>query len=424
VKKVMRGPSGEFSIHGREMMEISQSGVYESLGVRRLINAAGTQTRFGGAPLPLEVVQAMAEAATSCVRMEELQEAAGRVIAEITGAEAGYVTSGAAAGITLAVAACIARLDVDRMDRLPDASEMPNEIVVHRAHRNAYDHAVRAAGARFVEVGYLGYPGAGGTHPWQIEAAISERTAALYWACIDAKGVVSLEEMCRVAHRHGLPVIVDASAALPPPENLRRFVGAGADLVSFSGGKAIMGPQASGILCGRRELIESVLLQHQDMDVHPETWTYRARYLESGILPGPPHQGVGRGFKVGKEEIVGLVTALRLYVRRDHAADRARWDRLVRSVLDGIANVPRVRGISVCPPSQPIPRARLELDEAALGFTAFDAINRLLDGTPSVAVSESAAREGALVINPLALRDEDETPLIARLRAVLGCEPG
>jgi len=153
---------------------------YEELGIRPLINAAGTQTRFGGAPLPGEVVAAMAEASTTCVRMEELQEAAGRVIAEITGAEAGYVTSGAAAGITLGVAACIAGFDVARMDRLPETTGMPDEVVVQRAHRNAYDHAVRAAGARFVEVGYLGYPGAGGTHPWQIEAAITERTAAVY----------------------------------------------------------------------------------------------------------------------------------------------------------------------------------------------------------------------------------------------------
>jgi D-glucosaminate-6-phosphate ammonia-lyase len=396
------------------------AGVYEELGVRPLINAAGTQTRFGGAPLPREVVDAMAEASESCARMEELQEAAGRVIAEVTGAEAGYVTSGAAAGITLATAACIAGFDVDRMDRLPDTTDMPNEVIVQRAHRNAYDHAVRAAGARFVEVGYLGYPGAGGTHAWQVEVAITERTAALYWAVIDSKGIVPLEEMCRVAHARNLPVIVDASAALPPPENLRRFIAAGADLVSFSGGKAIMGPQASGILCGRRDLIESVLLQHQDMDVHPETWSYRARYLDTGRLPGPPHQGLGRGFKVGKEEIVGLVTALTSYARRDHAADRARWERLVRAVLDGISDLPHARGSYVCPASLPVPRAHIDLDEVALGLSAFEAINRLIEGTPPIAVSEGRAREGGLVVNPLCLRDRDVEPLVARLRVVLG----
>ncbi len=398
--------------------------VYDRLGVRPVINAAGLQTRFGGAPLPTEVVQAMAEASMQCVRMEELQEAAGRVIAEATGAEAGYVTSGAAAGLTLATAACLARYDVSRMDRLPDTSGIPNEVVVQRAHRNAYDHAVRAAGARFVEVGYLGYPGAGGTHPWQIEAAITERTVALYWATISAKGVVPLEEVCAIAHRHDLPVIVDAAAALPPAENLRRFVAAGADLVSFSGGKAIMGPQASGILCGRHDLIASVLLQNQDMDVHSTTWSYRARYLESGILSGPPHQGMGRGFKVGKEEVAGLITALQRYVLRDHAADTAHWHGLMTSVCEGIAGIPHLQATIVGPPRAAVPQAWIAIDEGALGCTTFDLIGHLLDGSPRVAISESRAVDGTLVINPMALREEDVPHLVNRLRAVTGASRG
>ncbi len=396
------------------------SSVYESLGVRPIINAAGFQTRFGGAPLPREVLDAMAEAASACVRMEELQEAAGKVIAEATGAEAGIVTSGAAAGLTLGTAACLAGLDVARMDRLPDTTGMPDEVVAQRAHRNAYDHAVRAAGARFVEAGYLGYPGAGGTHPWQVEAAISERTAALYWAVMDAPGTVPLAELCRIAHGHSLPVIVDAAAALPPAEHLREFIADGADLVSYSGGKALLGPQASGILCGRKDLIQSVLLQQQDMDVHPESWSYRVRYLESGVLPGPPHQGIGRGFKVGKEEIAGLVTALRRYVQRDHGADHARWERLANDVAEGLAGIPHVRATCFCPPAQAVPRAHVELDEQALGLSTFDAIQRLLDGEPRVAVSEGRARQGGLVVNPTALRDEDLNPLITRLRTVLG----
>jgi L-seryl-tRNA(Ser) seleniumtransferase len=155
------------------------------------------------------------------------------------------------------------------------------------------------------------------------------------------------------------------------------------------------------------------------MDVYPESWTYRARYLASELLPGPPHQGLGRSFKVGKEEIAGLITALRLYVQRDHAADRARWDSAVRAVLDGVAGLPHVQAQYVCEAAHPIPQAHLELAEEALGFTAFDAIRRLLEGTPMVAVNEGRAREGALVVNPIALRDEDICDLVARLRAVL-----
>lgn len=396
------------------------SDFYEQLGVHPVINAVGLVTRFGGGRLAPEVIQAMAEASGACVPMEELQEAAGQVIAAATGAEAGYVTSGAAAGMTLATAACLARLDVNRMDQLPDTSGMPHEVVVQRAHRNAYDHAVRAAGAGFVEAGYLGYPGAGGTHAWQVEAAIGPRTVALYWATIDARGVVPLAEFCRIAHKHDLPVMVDAAAALPPAENLRWFIAEGADLVSFSGGKAIMGPQASGILCGKRDLIASVLLQHQDMDVYPESWSYRQRYLESGLLPGPPHQGLGRGFKVGKEEIAGLVTALRLYVQRDHAADVARWERLMRSVQEGVADVLGMHASYLGPPEHAVPRLLLTLDEQAMGCSAFAVIRQLLDGSPRIAVSEGRAREGALLLNPLALRDDDVAPLIARLRVVLG----
>lgn len=395
------------------------AGFYDTLGVHPVINAAGLQTRFGGGPLPPEVVQAMTEAAGACVRMEELQEAAGRVIAEATGAEAGYVTSGAAAGLTLATAACLAGFDIGRMDRLPDTAGMANEVVVQRAHRNAYDHAVRAAGARFVEVGYLGYPGAGGTHPWQIEAAIGPQTAALYWATIDAQGIVPLGEFCRIAHRRHLPVIVDAAAALPPPENLRHFIAAGADLVSFSGGKALQGPQASGILCGRSDLIASVLLQHQDMDVHPETWSYRARYLDTGLLPGPPHQGLGRGFKVGKEEIAGLVAALRRYVQHDHAADVARWSHQLQAIQAGVEGLSGVRTTYAGPPAHPVPILRLDLDEVAFGCSSFAIIRQLLDGTPSIAVNEGRAREGGLLINPLALRDGDIAPLVVRLQAVL-----
>lgn len=393
--------------------------LYQELGVRPLINAAGTVTRYGGAPLPTAVVEAMAAAATLCVPMEELQEAAGRVIATATGAEAGFVTSGASAGLTLAAAACLARLDVARMDRLPDTSGMPNEIIIHRAHRNAYDHALRAAGAQLIEVGYLGYPGAGGTHAWQLEAAITERTVALHWAVLDDPSVVALDETCRIAHKHGLPVIVDAAAALPPPENLRRFIAAGADLVSFSGGKALLGPQASGILCGQRQLIESALLQQLDMDVYPESWSNRRRYLETNILAGPPHQGLGRGFKVGKEEIAGLVTALRLYVRRDHAADRVRWQHSVEAVLAGVADMPGVRGTYLCPPLHPVPQAHLAVDQGVLGRTAFEIIGRLLAGTPRVAVGEGRARDGILVLTPSALRDEDTPRLVERLRTVL-----
>ncbi|GBD15284.1 D-glucosaminate-6-phosphate ammonia lyase [bacterium HR26] len=398
--------------------------IYEQLGVRPVINAAGPLTRLGGMPLHPDVLAAMREAAQQCVPMELLQEAAGRFLAEVTGAEAGYVTAGAAAGLALAAAACIARLDPAAMDRLPDTSGLRNEIVIQRPHLNAYTRALRLAGARLVEVGYLGYPGQGITWPWQIEAAITERTAAIAYAAQPephSVGAVPLEEVVAIARRHGLPVIVDAAAALPPAENLRRFIAAGADLVAFSGGKAIGGPQATGILVGRAELIDSVALQHQDMDVHPETWAWRERFLETGRLPGPPHHGLGRAMKVGKEEIAGLIAALRRFLALDHAAERRRQVAQLQSILDAVASLPAVRSTELRDdPEGGWPLAIVRLDERALGRPVEAVVNELLAGEPAIAVSQSFLHVRAIGLNASTLQPSEAELVAQRLRAVLG----
>ena len=378
------------------------------LGVRPLVNAAGPLTRLGGGPLAPAVVAAMAEAARSSLKISELQAAAGQVIASATGAEAGYVTSGAAAGLTLSAAACLARGDLALMDRLPDTDGIANEIVVQKPHQVSYNRALRAAGARLVEVGYMGYPGTGATYAWQLEAAIGDRTVAVAHQLVDAPNTIPLAEVVRIAHAHGLPVIVDAAAGLPPPENLRRFVDLGADLVAFSGGKAIGGPQASGLLCGRADLIASVVLQHQDMDVHPRTWERRDE------VPGIPHHGIGRAMKVGKEEIVGLVAALEAYLQRDHAADRACWHAQVSHVaaeLDGLAGV----AVEVVADGRfPVARVRLRDRERAP-----DVVLALEAGEPRVCVGQGLLDQGVLVVNPLVLQAGEERVVAERLRAVL-----
>ena len=296
-------------------------GIYDELGVRTVINASGTLTRLGGSRMAPEVLAAMAEAA-AVVRPDRRLAGAGRRGHRRDHRRRGRLRRhrrGRRA--RLGVAACVAGMDVAAMDRLPDTTGLQNEVVVQRGHRNAYDHAIRAAGVRMVEVGYLGYPGAGGTCPWQIDAAITERTAAVACPILDTPGTVPLPEVCEIAHARGVPVIVDAAAELPPRANLRRFIAEGADLVAFSGGKAIGGPQASGILAGRADLIASVALQHQDMDVRPETWSWRRRCWTTGRLAGVPHQGFGRSMKVGREEIVGLIVALRRFVAGSDEAD-------------------------------------------------------------------------------------------------------
>lgn len=392
--------------------------VYDGLGVRPIINASGTLTRIGGSRMAPEVLTAMAEAAASFVPIDELQVRAGAVIAEITGAEAAYVVAGAAAGLALATAACVAGLDVAKMDRLPDTTGMKDEIVVQRGHRNAYDHMIRSAGVRFVEVGYLGYPGAGGTWGWQLDAAITERTAAMACPILDTPGTLSLPEVVEIAHARNVPVIVDAAAELPPRANLRRFIAEGADLVTFSGGKAIGGPQASGILAGRADLIASVALQHQDMDVRAATWSRRP-WLADGRLGGVPHQGFGRSMKIGREEIVGLVVALQRYVAGDDAVDAERWRARLAIVAEMLAGLRGVTVVHRFVPERPVPRLGLQLDETALDLTAYDVVNRLLDGAPAIAVGEGQAELGTIIVDAQGLTDDEAAIVARRLHAVL-----
>jgi D-glucosaminate-6-phosphate ammonia-lyase len=396
------------------MDQAENSNIYDQLGVRRMINARSYSTKAGGCVLPSEVMDAMREAAQSCIRMEDLQDAASRVIAEVTGAEAGIVTSGASAALTLAAAACLAGLDIVSMNQLPDTSGMKSEVIVHRSHRNDYDHALRLAGVQFVEVGFSYH-----TFAYEVESAISEKTAALFFLAGAHDGVVPFDEFVAIAHRHSLPVIVDASAELPPADNLRFFVERGADLVAFSGGKNIRGPQASGILCGKQQLILSAALQHQDMDVFPETWP-RRHLLAAGTLAGPPHHGVGRGFKVGKEEIVGLITALKRYPSRDFQMELSVWKKDMESIataLHGIAGV-EANVIFPQPNGRPCPNVYVKIDPAVAKVTASDVINRLQEGTPGICVFEKLAASGTLVIMPEALQAREAAVIAARLQAI------
>jgi D-glucosaminate-6-phosphate ammonia-lyase len=384
--------------------------IYESLGVRPIINARSYSTKVGGCPLPLEVLDAMRAAAGCCVRMDELQEAAGRAIAEATGAETGIVTSGASAALTLAAAAAIAGFDVNKMNRLPDTSGMPNEIVVHRSHRNDYDHALRTAGARLVEVGFSYY-----TFPYEVESAITSNTVALFYQAGGDGTVMPLAEFAAIAHRRGLPVIVDAAAELPPAGNLRAFTAAGADLAAFSGGKHLRGPQASGILAGRADLILSAALQHQDMDVFPSTWPLK-RLLAEGRLAGPPHHGVGRGFKAGKEEIAGLITALRLYKDRDFEAELKQWTAAMQTIADAVNGLPGIAAHVQFPqPSgKAVPHAVVRMQGSAA-----DVVNALQEGEPRIYVFEHGADQGVIRFMPEALREGEAEIIARRLREVL-----
>jgi D-glucosaminate-6-phosphate ammonia-lyase len=382
--------------------------IYARLGVRRRINAAGTLTRLGGSLMASDVLDAMREAAQSSVDIGELQSAASRIIARATGAEAGLVTSGASAALTLAAAACLTGYDLARMARLPDTRDMANEIVMIRTHRNAYDHALRAAGATIVDIGHNDRgTGAGlrGIEAWEIEAALGPRTAAFCFVAT-AETKHDLPLVIETCHRRGVPVIVDAAAQLPPAGNLTAFIAAGADLAVFSGGKALGGPQSTGILAGTRDLVASALLQQLDMDVVPQRWSAPDIVDRAKVLV-PPHHGIGRGFKVGKEEIVGLLVALDQFAATDDLTRLRDMETRLQKIAD------TVDGIDARIVSGKVPVLEISAGDAP------GTLARLAANDPPVHVGERKADSGILIVDLQAVRPEDDAALIAALRSAL-----
>ena len=369
--------------------------VYDKLGVTKVVNGAATLTRLGGSLMPPEVVAAMGEAALHFVDIQELQEKVGQQIAEWTHNDAAYVSCGAAAGLALSAAACIAGVDPDKRARLPYSEGMANQVIVHKHNRVGYDFAVRQAGAKLVEVGVDGPATAA-----ELDAAITDQTAAiLYFYNVSRMGgLVPLETGIEIAHRHGVPVIVDAAAQIPPVENLWRFTHMGADLALFSGGKGLRGPQASGLILGRADL------------------------LEACAFHACPNAYIGRPMKVGKEEMVGLMTAVRWYLDLDHEALAQLYEDQVQYAIETLDALPHVTARRSFPSEagQPMPRAEIVLDEAALGLTARDLLTRLREGRPSVAL-QPAGRSG-VYINPQTLEPGQERIVVSRILECLNAD--
>jgi L-seryl-tRNA(Ser) seleniumtransferase len=370
-----------------------------------VVSAAGFKTTLGGGSLPEVVRNAMLEASSGTYRPDDLQTWAAEAIAAATGAESGWVSAGAAAGIAMATAACIAGVQPAEIDRLPAIDGPAPEVMIQRGHRNAYDRAFRSAGTRMVEVGQPRKEGIGLTYEWQLEAAFTDQTVAVaHVAIVDDQGI-PLERVCEIAAAHGVPVIVDAAAELPPVTNLKRFIEAGATAVAFSGGKAIRGPQGSGILAGSRALIESVRLQTLDMDVDVPSWIA----VEGGE---PPHHGMGRTMKLGNEQIVGAVVALQEFVRRDHDAEA---DELARWLEELVPVVRQLGDASVRRDRHFYPR----LVVAGLGPERARAhVEQLAAGTPPIIAAHGPQARGELVIVPEAIA-VSERPLVEEALAGL-----
>ena len=407
------------------LVAVGRMSVYDQWGLEPVINASGAVTRLGGAPMPAEVVEAFVAAARESVPLDQLQAAASRVIGEVTGAEAGLVTSGAAAGLMLGAAAILAGYDPGRMERLPHCDGFPHEFVTAREHRNGYDHAVRAAGARLVEVGFHEVAAGAGVRraeAWEYEAAFGPMTAGVLYV-LGAGSRPPLADVVTRAHARGLPVLVDAAGELPPRSNLRDILATGADLVAFSGGKAIRGPQATGILCGRRDLVGSAALQMLDMDDHDELWDPPEGLIDRKRLRGIPRHGIGRALKVSKEQIAALLTALRLFASGAYDAELPAHRRRLDQVAAALDGLPVACRVTVPADGQSLPLLEIALAEEVVGRTALEVCRALRRGRPPVQVGHGLLHEGKLVINPFHLDDGRAAVLARRLRDELAPRP-
>jgi uncharacterized pyridoxal phosphate-dependent enzyme len=370
-------------------------GIYEKLGVRRVVNANATRTDLGGSLMPAPVLDAMREAAGSFVDMHALQQAVSARLAEITHNEAALVSNGCAAGLFLGTLACMTGDDLGALARLVEdgpAALRRNEVVIHAAHRNPYDRSVRLAGARIVQVGNVWQ-----TFDWELAAALGERTAAVmyfYGNRQRSQGALPLETVIEIAHAANVPVLVDGAAQLPPVENLWRFTKMGADLVFFSGGKGLRGPQASGLIVGRRDLINACAIH------------------------AAPNQRLGRPMKVGKEEMVGLLTAVELYVAMDQSEFRARSEAVVAAWVEELGAIPGVVARRDFPSEagQSLPRAHIAF-APPVGLSGDVVRDTLLAGTPSISVA--VADGGGVFLNPETLQPGEDRIVSDRLIEVI-----
>lgn len=287
--------------------------IYERLGVRPFINGSGTISALGGSIMRPEVAKVMIEASSQFVHWRELQEKAGRRIAEMTGAEGAFISAGAAAGMLLAGAACIAGTDEDAILSLPETGQRPNEFVISFVDPHLYIHqGFRACGGKLVAAGTEE-----SVTPRDYDRAVTDKTAALVFF-LGVQPREQLPDVIAVGRRHGIPVIVDAAAQLPPRSNLTDLTKLGASLVVFSGGKALCAPEATGLILGKKELIEACAVN------------------------GHPNFAIGRGMKVGKEAIAGLLRAVELFMEQDEEALLRDWRRQADLISEAVESTPGV----------------------------------------------------------------------------------
>jgi L-seryl-tRNA(Ser) seleniumtransferase len=358
---------------------------FRDLGIRPFINAAGTYTAMTASLMPPEVIDAIEYASKHYVMLSELQDKVGERIASLVHAEAAMVTSGAASALTLGTAAVLTGTDERKIVDLPNLATMKSEVIIQKSHRFGYDHAVRNCGVKLIEV----------ETREDLERAINPQTAMmLFYNNNNTEGRIRDEEFAQLGKKHGVPTFNDAAADVPPVENLWKYTKMGFDLVTFSGGKGIRGPQSAGLLLGRKDLIAAARLN------------------------APPNGNtVGRGMKVNKEEILGMLVALEMYLEKDHAQERREFDKraeVIRAAAAGVSGV--TADVFVPDVANHVPHVRITWDAAQKGLTAAEAVKALRDGEPSIG-TRSEGKD--VVVGVWMMRQGEEKVVARRLKEVL-----
>jgi L-seryl-tRNA(Ser) seleniumtransferase len=358
---------------------------FRELGVRPFINAAGTYTDMTASLMPPEVMQAMSYAGQHYVMLNELHDRVGERIAALVRSEAAMVTCGAASALTLGTAGVLTGTDRDKIARIPNLDGMKSEVIIQKSHRFGYDRAVRNCGVRLVEVESRD----------DLERAVTDKTAMmLFFNNNNTVGQIRDEEFAQLGKKHGVPTLNDCAADVPPVENLWKYTAMGFDLVAFSGGKGIRGPQSAGLLLGRNDLIAA------------------ARMNSS-----PNGNAIGRGMKVNKEEMLGLLVALQLYLDKDHEKEWREFERRAEVIRRAVAAVPDVTADVYVPEvANHVPTVRISWDQNAKTLTSTDIAKALREGEPSIGVRGGGR---GLEIGVWMMKPGEEKIVAARLRQVL-----
>ena len=383
-----RGPAATTSLTGEDY--------YAKLGVQPIINAAGTYTYLTAAVMPPSVRRAVEQAAHHPVRLKDLQRASGEYLARKLHCEAALVSSGASAALTLATAACIAKANGLPPEAIPSrVAGHRNQIVVQKAHRYEYDHAMQLCNVEIKEV----------VNVDDYRAALNNQTVMTNFFNAAEGGEIGREEWLRFAHEHGVPCHLDAAADVPPIANLWNYTGMGFDLVSFSGGKGIRGPQNAGLLLGRKDLIELAALNDN-----------------------PNSDAVGRGMKVAKEQIVGMVAAVDWLLEQTDASMEAEFLRRTAVIQQALKSVPFVKTRTFTPQiANHVPHLLIDIDPERVGMTPLQVAEELRNGSPSIELNPATGTDGrgltgtlnSIVLSTWMLQQGEEHTVAGRLRAVL-----